>query len=254
MPLLRLFLFLSISLNSTAQTKAPYRLYDHKGKKVSYKKMLHHLSKAQIILFGELHNNATAHRLEYKIASDLSQEYHLMLGAETFETDNQRSLNDYLSDKIDEKTMGSTINLWPDYYTDYKPLVELAKKNNIPFTATNVPRKYASLVFKKGFSALDSLPETEKKLMADIPIPYDSDLPSYNAMLKMIPGHGSKNFPKAQTIKDAAVAHFILKTLKDNSLFIHYNGSPHSNNHEGIGWCLRKKDPFLIIETINIVA
>ena len=40
-----------------------------------------------------------------------------------------------------------------------------AKKNNLPVVATNIPRKYASKVFKNGgFQALDNLNDFEKKL------------------------------------------------------------------------------------------
>ena len=47
-------------------------------------------------------------------------------------------------------------------------------------------------------------------------------------------GHGTLNTVKAQASKDATMAHFILQRLAAGSLFIHYNGSFHSENHDGI--------------------
>ena len=67
----------------------------------------------------------------------------------------------------------------------------------------------------------------------------------------MMGGHGGDNLPKAQAIKDATMAHFILKNKKTNQLFIHYNGSFHSDNFEGIYWYLKEQNPDLNIMTIT---
>jgi hypothetical protein len=54
------------------------------------------------------------------------------------------------------------------------------------------------------------------------------------------PMHMGDNLPKAQAIKDATMAHFILKNLNDGYVFFHINGSYHSENHEGIVWYLKE--------------
>ena len=73
-------------------------------------------------------------------------------------------------------------------------------------------------------------------------------------MLAMMGGHSGENLPKAQAIKDATMAHFILKYYQPGSLFIHFNGSYHSENHEGIVWYLQKAKPALKISTIQVVS
>ena len=70
----------------------------------------------------------------------------------------------------------------------------------------------------------------------------------------MMPDHGGDNLPKAQAIKDATMAYFILENFKQGSLFIHYNGSYHSENYEGILWYLKKKRPELKYVTITTVT
>jgi uncharacterized iron-regulated protein len=60
--------------------------------------------------------------------------------------------------------------------------------------------------------------------------------------------------PKAQAIKDATMAYFILKNRTENSLFLHYNGSYHSNNFQGIYWYLKHENPALKIVTIATVS
>ena len=89
-----------------------------------------------------------------------------------------------------------------------------------------------------------------KKWIAPLPIEYDASLPGYQNMLKMAGGHGGDNLPKAQAIKDATMAHFILQNREKDKLFIHYNGTYHSDFYEGIGWYLKRKEPNLNIITI----
>jgi uncharacterized iron-regulated protein len=93
---LLIFFLLLISANLIAQQKPAYVLYNAKGKKVSYKKMITQLSEKNIVLFGEFHNNPIAHWLELAVSKDLSQKKELVFGAEMFEADNQQALNDYL--------------------------------------------------------------------------------------------------------------------------------------------------------------
>ena len=71
--------------------------------------------------------------------------------------------------------------------------------------------------------------------------------------MKMSGGHGGDNLPKAQAIKDATMAHFILENKKEGQTFIHYNGTYHSNNFEGIVWYLKQANPDLKIITISSV-
>jgi uncharacterized iron-regulated protein len=131
--------------------------------------------------------------------------------------------------------------------------VDFAKDKKIKFVATNVPRRNAKIVFRKGFEGLDALSDSEKKWIAPLPIAYDKNLPGYVKMLEMMGGHGGDNLPKAQAIKDATMAYFIEKNLEKGKQFIHYNGSYHSNNFEGIVWYLKQKIPNLKIVTINLV-
>lgn len=236
--------------------KDAYRIYGQKGKKSSYAKMFRQALESDVILFGELHNNPICHWLQYELTSDLLKQKgeSLFLAAEMFERDGQLLLDEYIHGIISDKNFESQARLWPNYKTDYKPLVELAKENNIEFVASNVPRRYASIVFKEGFEGLEKLDKHAKMFFAPLPVPYDPELPGYQAMLDMggggMGGHASDNFPKAQAIKDATMAHFILESLDEGKSCIHYNGTYHSNNFEGIVWYLNQYRPGLKIMTI----
>ena len=59
-------------------------------------------------------------------------------------------------------------------------------------------------------------------------------------MMAGSPMHMSDNLPKAQAIKDATMAWFILKNVTEGFVFYHITGSYHSENHEGIVWYLKE--------------
>lgn len=253
----KLFLIIGIQLmviSAFSQDKPAYIIYSAEGKKVSYKKMLKSLSQKDIILFGEIHNNPISHWLQYEVTAKLSREKKLILGAEMLEADNQTAVDDYLKGAITNEELGKVARLWPNYETDYAPLVDFAKENNLRFVASNIPRKYATMVYKNDFGVLDSLPANEKNWIAPLPIAFDANLPSYQNILKMMGGHGSELLVKAQAIKDATMAHFILKNYQKDQLFIHYNGAYHSDNYEGILWYLKKENEQLKYGTISTVS
>lgn len=249
--LINVTLSIFFTLNLLAQDKQPYQLYNAEGKKTSYKKMLKEAEKADIVLFGELHNNAISHWLQYELTSDLEKKEDLILGFEMLERNQDELMDQYMKGKIDQKQLDSLTKMWQNYKTDYKPLVDFAKDKKIDVCACNVPRYLANKVYKNGFEGLDDISSQEKEWMAPLPIPYDASLPGYVEMMQMMGGHGGENLPKSQAIKDATMAYFITKAWKKDHVLIHFNGAYHSNNYEGIVWYLKKYKPELKIMTIT---
>ena len=247
-------LVLTLTGLATAQVLPNYALFDGNGKKVSHKRFLRALGLADVVLFGELHNNSIAHWLQLEVARDLAGRGPLVMGAEMVEADDQATLDRYLSGELDAKALDTLAGLWPNYDTDYSPLVDLAKERGLPFIATNVPRRFARAVNRGGFEALDTVPENELAWIAPLPIAFDPELPQYVNMLTMMGDHGSPDMVKAQALKDATMAHFLLQHLPEGSRFLHFNGTYHSDFHEGIGWYLRQARPELKVVTIATVT
>lgn len=254
--LFSLLIAVFFTINAQAQDKPAYKLFKANGKKTSYKKMLKKLADADIIMFGEHHDNPISHWLELEVAKSISKDKKVTMGFEMLEADNQKQVDQYLKGEINQKALDSLARLWPNYKTDYKPVVDYAKEHNLKVIATNIPRRNARIVFKKGFEGLDSLSAEEKTWIAPLPIKYDATLKTYVAMGKMehmkyMPEKMKINMPKAQAIKDATMAHFILKNKQVGEQFIHYNGSYHSDEYEGIVWYLKQANPKLKIVTIT---
>jgi len=254
-------LFLTIALFtllSMKNDKPAYRLFDQNGKSASYKDLLKDASEADIVFFGELHDNPICHWLEYELTADLfeARGKNLVLGAEMFETDNQLIVNEYLAGLIKEKDFESQARLWPNYKTDYKRLLNFARDSSLTFIATNIPRRYAAMVNKSGFDGLNTLDKSAFQYIAPLPVKYDSTLACYADMAKMMgdsPSHVTSNITRAQAIKDATMAHFILMNFKKGQTFLHFNGSYHSDRFQSIVWYLKQANPSLNIVTISSV-
>ncbi|HKJ78641.1 MAG TPA: ChaN family lipoprotein [Prolixibacteraceae bacterium] len=253
-----IFLALFFLFTSFKPDKPAYLLFTAEGKSVKYSRMLKKLKGADVILFGESHSNPISHWLQLEVTKDLykNKNGEVVLGAEMFEADNQLILNEYLDSLISQSRFENEARVWPNYNTDYKPLVEFARKNGIGFIATNIPRRYATIVNSRGFEGLEELSSEALKYLPPLPVLYDPELECYKSLAQMggVHSHSGQNFPKAQAIKDATMAHFILKNWSPGKLFIHFNGSYHSDNYESIYWYLKQYNPDLNIVTITTVS
>jgi uncharacterized iron-regulated protein len=259
------FVLISFILFIAAKSDKPaYRLFNAKGKIVSYEDLLNEAKKADIVFFGEMHDNPICHWLQLQLTKDLYnyKKDKLVLGAEMFEADNQLLLKEYMNKMIRKKDFEAEAKLWKNYATDYAPIVDFARENGIKFVATNIPRRFAAIVNLKGFEGLDSINAVERGMIAPLPIKFNADLDCYRKMKEEMGGdaggaHNSDNIVKAQAIKDATMAHFILKNGMEGMTFLHFNGSYHSDNYQGIVWYVReynKKNEFdLKILTISSV-
>jgi uncharacterized iron-regulated protein len=239
--------------------KPAYLIHTAEGKKTTYSKMVKELLNYDVVFFGELHNDPIAHWLQIEMTEAFFAEKgtSLKLAAEMFETDNQLIIDEYLNGSIKESSFEGEVKLWKNYSTDYKPLMTFAKNNGLKFIASNVPRRYASMVASGGFEAIEKLSDESKTYIAPMPFEYDPEVKCYKDMLSMgggaMGGHQNTNLPKAQALKDVTMAWAISKYYETGDLVFHYNGSYHSNRHEGIVWYLKRYKPELKIAVINLV-
>lgn len=246
---------LAIGLLAFKSDKPAYRIYNIEGKTISYNKMMKDIITADIVFFGELHNDPIAHWLELEITKDLFTQKgdSLILAAEMFERDDQLIIDEYLGKLYAANKFEAEVKLWNNYKTDYKPLMDLALENGLRFVASNVPRRYASMVSKSGLEILDTLSDMAKTYLAPLPVEYDPEVKCYKDMLKMMgegmPARMSENLPKAQALKDATMAYSISEYWSPGKTVIHYNGSYHSKNFEGIIWYLNR-----YVDNLNIVT
>jgi len=241
-----------------------YRLFTAQGQVADYDQMLTQLAQADVVLFGEQHNDPIAHWLELQVAKDLAKAKgpdQLVLGMEMFERDVQPLVAQYVAGTLPDSAFERQSRLWPNYATDYRPLLQFARDERITVVATNAPRRYAQQVARGSLVALDKLPAAEKAYLAPLPLKVDYDLPGYKKMTAMFGGDaaahggGARTIIQAQALKDATMAATIRRSLGPGQTLLHLNGSYHSDNHDGIVAYLRadSKKP-LRIQTLSVVT
>ena len=241
-----------------AQSPQAYQWFTATGKPVSFDKVVKASLPADAVFFGELHDDPIAHWMQNLLAQELFAKYgtQLKLGAEMFERDQQKAMNRFLSGEWNEKTLQDSSKMWPNFSSDYLPLLVYARDKKIPYIATNIPRMYASRVFKKGLSSLDSISETEKKWICPLPFPMDTTLSQYKELIQMgkdMHGNGL-DFALSQAIKDATMAYSMLENWQEGTHFLHLNGSYHSDFHQSIVWYLQQAKPNAKVITISTVT
>ena len=258
--LLSSFLFLSIANTANAQTKPAYQLFGNNGEVADYEVMISDLAESDMVFFGEYHNNPVSHWLQFEMSKSFFEikGQDLLFGAEMFENGNQLVLDEYLQGfYADDKMTPEITQLWRNYKTDYKPLVDFAKDNNLRFIATNIPRRYASMFNTMGMAALDTLSEEALSMIGPhLKEFFDPTVKAYAEMADNMGGHvppNMLNIQTAQASKDATMAYFSLKNYKPGNLLFHFNGSYHSNNNQGIIWWVNKIQPGLTIKSITTV-
>lgn len=255
-------LFTSLMAQTNPLDKPAYLIYTGKGELSSYSQMIKEVSSAQVCLFGELHNDPISHWLEYEIMNSLFQikKDQFTVGAEMWETDNQLLLDEaFVNNFYDEAMYLESSKLWTNVKSDYLPLLQFTTKNKIPFVATNIPRRYARMVSRKGIESLNELSATAKTYIAPLPIPVDLNEFAYKSMIQDMPSGGNmkmttpENFAKAQAVKDATMAYFIIQNLPKMGLFFHFHGEFHSAFYSGIVYYLKLYQSDIKIKTISIV-
>ena len=246
-----------------AGERPAYCLFTAQGPPADYDQMLTQLAQADVVLFGEQHNDPIAHWLELQVTKDLARlkgPGKLVLGMEMFERDVQPLLAQYTAGTLPDSAFERQSRPWPNYATDYRPLLLLARAQQLPIIGTNAPRRYAQQVARGSLAALDALPALDKSYLAPLPLAVDYSLPGYQNMAAMFGdaaaahGGGAQNIIQAQALKDATMAYAIRTSLQPGQTLLHFNGSYHSDHHDGIVAYLRQAAPKLRIKTLSLVS
>ncbi len=234
-----------------------YKIYSSsKQKIVTLDDIVNDMDKADVLFFGEEHNDSTGHYLEHALFKKLAEKYpaKIALSMEMFEADCQIVLNEYLAGFIREKNFITEARAWHNY-KDYRPLIELAKEQHIPVTAANAPARYVNMVNRLGLGSLDQLSAGKSYLP---PLPIDTATGTYyNKFVDVMGGHsamGNTKIYQAQNLWDATMGWNIAQFYKNHKGFkiLQVNGGFHSEEKLGTAAQLKKYAPKIHI--LNIAA
>lgn len=237
-----------------------YKIYSTQTQKTAtIDDIVAQMTKADILFFGEEHNDSTGHQLEYLLLNKLAAAYpnKTALSMEMFETDCQNVLNEYLAGLIREKNFRTDARVWPNYQ-DYRPMIEFAKNNLIPVIAANAPSRYTNMVNRLGLSSLQQLDATGKSYLP--PMPIDTATGAYLEKFDQIMG-GHASMPgmqmyQAQNLWDATMGWSIAKFIKSHRHYkiLQINGDFHSEEKLGAASQLKHYDHKVRIINIAVYS
>jgi uncharacterized iron-regulated protein len=268
----------------------PHRVYKSGDKRFSdFEAMLAEIARADVAFVGEQHNDPATHRIERAILEGLARRRgNVVVAMEMFERDTQSALDEYLAGRSSEEDFLKTSRPWPNYLTDYRPLVEFARVHQWKVIASNTPRRIAAQVSREGLNAARPDSETERKLIAaEFSCPMDDYFKRFaEAMGKGHPGpHGQEDekqvdkkqeeerlatlqrFYYAQCVKDETMSESIAKALagqpdsqggaqdaaQSRPLVVHFNGSFHSDYRLGTASRAVRRLPKSNVKVISVV-
>ncbi|WP_231459891.1 MULTISPECIES: ChaN family lipoprotein [unclassified Pedobacter] len=220
------------------QIESNYKIYDVKNQKIiTVDDIIKDMENADVLFFGEDHNDSIGHYLEASIFKKLSEKYpkRSALSLEMFHTDVQPVVDEYLAGVITEKNFTREARAWNNY-KDYKPLIEYAKANNIDVIAGNAAARYSNAVTKSGLDILKNFPKSSLAFLP--PLPIDTATGRYNdKFTETLGGHsmGSMKIYQTQNFWDATMAWSISRYAKTHKgiKILQLNGRFHSDEKLG---------------------
>ena len=239
-------------------TDQSYKIFETKTKKsISIAELIKKTKNADVLFFGEEHNDSIGHLLETQIFSGLLQSYPgTALSMEMFSTDVQVVMDEYLSGVISEKNFIKEARAWNNYQ-DYRPLIELAKQNKANVITANAATRYSNAVTFSGLNKLNDFPAASKAFLP--PLPVDTATGRYyNKFTETLGGHdmGTMKIYQTQNLWDATMAWSIARYALQNQgkKIFQVNGRFHSDEHLGIINQLKKYAPKLQLLNISCFA
>jgi uncharacterized iron-regulated protein len=235
-----------------------YKIYNTRTQKqATIDDIITDMDKADVLFFGEEHNDSTGHQLELVLLKKLAEKYpgKAALSMEMFETDCQTVLNEYLGGLIREKNFKTDARTWPNY-KDYEPMIEFAKNNHVPVVAANAPARYTNMVNRLGLNSLEQLDAVGKSYLP--PLPIDTATGAYLQKFDQIMGgHASgpgMQMYQAQNLWDATMGWSIAKFVKAHRDYkvLQINGGFHSEEKLGAVAQLKHYSPKT--QVINIAT
>ncbi len=215
-----------------------FSVFNGKASPSSFNEIIEAAAGADVLFFGEYHDDAVAHAIQAeafrRIVERYSPKRKVILSLEMFERDVQIVVDEYLASLITENHFLLSSRPWGNYKTDYRPLVELAKEKGLQVIAANAPRRYVNMVSRGGRVKLDGLSRDAKAFLA--PLPYAEASAEYSRRFKELMGSsaeasmGLDNILSSQSLWDATMAYWISQGLERNkgALVIHLNGGFHT--------------------------
>jgi uncharacterized iron-regulated protein len=248
----------STTSGQTSPTFFDYQLYSPSAQSIPLNNLPQELKNADVILIGEWHTHTGIHRFQTDLLRELiNSNPKVALSMEQFSRDKQSVVNEYLAGTIGEQMLMKNGNAWPNYESDYRPLVELAKSQNLDIIASNAPKPIVRCIGRQGVDYLDKLTPKERTFLASS---IDTSKSPYKEKFMASMHHGKpeqteKQFA-AQVTWDETMAESIVNYLGENqnAQVMHIAGKFHIEQGLGTKAAIMKRNPALKVVVITPVS
>ena len=245
------------STSSPEQVKTfyDYQLFSPRATPISLHQLPQDILQADVILVGEIHSHTGVHHFQTDLFNTLSaQGRTTALSMEQFSRDSQPVINQYLNGEIGEQTLIKEANAWPNYESDYRPIVELAKARQLDIIAANAPKNIVRCIGKQGISYLDKLNPEQRTMVA---IHINTQASPYKDKFMSSMHHGvsekAERYYAAQITWDETMAESITDYLQFNpkAQVLHIGGRFHIEQGLGIKASILARQPNLKVVVVT---
>ncbi|AKV98669.1 MAG TPA: hypothetical protein DCQ60_09485 [Marinobacter adhaerens] len=250
------------TLNSAPQTQYDALLVNPANKTaLTPEELAQQLADVDVVVVGEYHGHHGSHLLQSRLQSALFRlRPEQILSMEQFNLDRQDELNRYLRGETGETEMIEDAEAWDNYRASYRPLVEFARRHDLPVIASNAPADVVRCVGRKGPGYLDRISDTLRQKLPAKPF---MDTPEYREKFMAAIGASHQaddtmsermdNTYKAQLLRDNAMATRILqaRTEHPEHQVLHVTGTFHSENGLGTVALLKQRAPEISVAIVS---
>ncbi len=222
------------------------------------------LASGGVLILGEIHDNATHHRLQAAAIEELALQSPENVTAIVFEQlrdDQQAGIDKFLATEqngrpVTVADLKQRINWrksgWPDLYD---PLFENMLAARRPFSAGDVSRAEIMKAARGGEEALP--PADRKHLGLDVPLGDTFDAASIKEIAEAhcgaLPKEAFGGMAYAQRYRDAHLADALLKAIQRNGSAILIAGAGHARTDRAVPWYIRERTPGMKVVSVMFV-
>ncbi len=175
------------------------------GEPVPYGEMLDDLAAVRVVYLGERHTLERHHRIQAQILEDLAQRgVKLVVGLEPMESVHQPALDRFHRGEIDFDELAEATDWskrWRNY-AQYRPILEAARRFEVPVIALNAKAETIRQVFRSG--GIEKLPA---EIRRELPAEVELEDPVYEKLLRMqMMVHASANEAMLRPMIEAQIA------------------------------------------------
>ena len=205
------------------------------GAEIDRSELVARIAQSDVILLGEVHDNADAHLAQGTLVRLLEPH---ALAVEMIATDKEDAVNAFLADGGEPSGIGSEIDWndsgWPDWQI-YEPVFRDWRPGVV--TGAGLPRSEVRRAMTDGAAAISLDPPMSEVLATplDPDIQADIEADMITAHCGHLPKEMAPGMIEAQRLRDAALASAVLRAGPQDGLVAVIAGNGHVRKDRGLG-------------------